>query len=385
MSGRKVLYYAVGGTAALGVGTFIIISAFFLPVFPVRFEAAMVAVETVAKEPAPPVFVATHIKTPPNVRAIYMSSFVAGDKVWRENLVRLIEETELNALVIDIKDYSGLVAFPVESSALEGLISVDARIPDIENFLADLHRRGIYAIGRISAFQDPALVGKRFDLAVKRESDKTKIWKDYKGQTWVDPGSREVWEYLSMLALAAYAKGFDEINFDYIRFPSDGNMKDIYYPESEGKNRAEVIAQFFTHLNQTLREKGVLISADLFGMTTTNKDDLNIGQVLEKALAHFDYVAPMVYPSHYPPNLIGLSNPAEKPYEVVRYSMDKAFERSSTTPWKLRPWLQDFNLGATYTATMVRRQIEAVYDSNVHSWMLWNASNKYTKEALLKE
>ena len=198
--------------------------------------------------------------------------------------------------------------------------------------------------------------------------------------------------YAVVLAREAYSIGFDEINFDYIRFPSDGDMADIYFPFSEqfihqdtGWGKAGVLRGFFSYLKRELKKDSITISADLFGMTTTNKDDLNIGQVLEDALPNFDYIAPMVYPSHYPPTFIGFANPAEKPYEVVKYSMDEAVRRASTTPLKLRPWLQDFDLGAVYTPEMVRAQIQAVYDSGLTSWMLWDAANTYTQGALLPE
>ncbi|OHA26458.1 MAG: hypothetical protein A3C06_02680 [Candidatus Taylorbacteria bacterium RIFCSPHIGHO2_02_FULL_46_13] len=166
-------------------------------------------------------------------------------------------------------------------------------------------------------------------------------------------------------------------------------MTNIYYPTSEAVVEADpvggksaVLRSFFSYLSRELKKEPIIISADLFGMTTTNNDDLNIGQVLEDALANFDYVSPMVYPSHYPANFLGFANPATKQYEVVKYSMDSAVRRASTTPFKLRPWLQDFSLGATYTPDMVRTQMQAVYDSGLNSWMLWNASNRYTAAAL---
>ncbi len=330
----------------------------------------------------------SHMETPKSVRAIYMTSWVAGTKNFRRDLIDLIDTTELNAVVIDIKDYSGAVAFKIEDdSYLKEMGTFENRIPDIKEFLEHLHKKNIYAIGRIAVFQDPKLVAKRPDLAVRRKSD-GEVWKDYKGISWLDTGSEEVWKYTAELAKKSYEIGFDEINFDYIRFPSDGNMKDIKYPFSESKIKAEVVGNFFSYLNQALSKSDVVTSADLFGMTTTNYDDLNIGQVLETALLNFDFVAPMVYPSHYPTGFIGINNPASKPYEVVKYSMDKAVARTflaSTTPKQLRPWLQDFDLGADYNAEMVRAQIRAVYDAGVESWMIWAASNIYTKEALLSE
>jgi len=331
-------------------------------------------------------FIATHIDTPKEVRAIYMSSWVAGTPSFRERLVKLIEETDINSVIIDIKDYTGKISFRIDDWSYASLNSTENRIPDLKGFIERLHSKGIYVIGRISVFQDPHLVSMWPKEAVKKSSDKEEVWKDHKGISWVDPGSEKVWQYTVELAKISYEYGFDEINFDYIRFPSDGNMKDIYYPISDGKIKKEVMKSFFEYLNVHLKGRGGLkISADLFGMTTTNTDDLGIGQVLEDALVNFDYVAPMVYPSHFPNNWAGMAKPAERPYDVIYRSMTSAVRRAEAIgedPKKLRPWLQDFDLGAKYTKEMVRAQIKATYDSGLDSWMLWDPKNIYTKDAL---
>lgn len=338
------------------------------------------------------VFVPTHIGTPGEVKAIYMTSWVAGTSDFRNSLIKLVEDTELNSIVIDIKDYSGKLAFSIDDPVIKKYQAEENRIPDIKEFIKLLHKKGIYVIGRVTVFQDPHLAHHNPELAVLKESDKT-IWKDYKGLSFTDPGNIDVWDYHVAIARGSYDLGFDEINFDYIRFPSDGNMEDIYYPKSEeivlsdpNFGKAYVIESFFEYLSANLKkDEGLIISADVFGMTTTNYDDLNIGQVLERALPYFDYIAPMVYPSHYPKTFIGLLNPAEHPYEVVKYSLDKAYNRAlaaTTTPFKIRPWLQDFDLGAEYTAELVRAQINATHDAGLTSWMLWAPSNKYTREAL---
>lgn len=340
---------------------------------------ATVGESLVLKEP--PI---VHLETPEPLKAIYMSSWVAGTPSIRDGLVKLIEETELNAVVIDIKDYTGKIAFEVLDKELQKIGSAEKRVPDMKEFIAELHKKNIYVIGRIAVFQDPYMVKHRPDLAVKRKSDGA-VWKDYKGITWLDASSREVWDYAILIGRESYSLGFDELNFDYIRFPSDGNMKDISYPLSGTKSKPEVIRNFFEYLSVNLRPSGVKISADLFGMTATNKDDLNIGQVLENALPYFDYIAPMVYPSHYPPGFNGYSDPNKYPYEVVHFSMSEAAKRAvaaSTTPLKLRPWLQDFDYGGDYDIPEVKAQIKATYDSGLTSWMLWSPSNKYTKGAL---
>jgi hypothetical protein len=324
------------------------------------------------------------MKTPEVVKAIYMSSWVAGNVKFRNSLLNLIDASELNAVVIDVKDYTGKISFKVSDAELVKFNSSESRIPDVKEFIGKLHDRGVYVIGRISTFQDSYLVKTHPEYAVKTKEGT--LWKDYKGVSWLDASAKPVWEYIALIGDEAYSVGFDEINFDYIRFPSDGNMLDIQYPFSQGKIKSQAMDEFFTFVDTYFHEKNIPISADLFGMTTSNTDDLGIGQVLENALAHFDFVSPMVYPSHYPPNFNGWANPAAKSYDVIVYSMSKAVDRAriaSTTPSKLRPWLQDFSInGTAYTPDMVRAQIKGVYDVGLKSWMLWSAANTYSASAL---
>ena len=353
-------------------------------------DATVAAKEDILEQQKEPSFVATHISTPEPMRAIYMTSWVAGTRDWRADLINFVESTELNAVVIDIKDYSGKISFNTDNELLNTLGASENRIPDIKEFIADLHKRGIYVIGRITVFQDPHLVSMRPDLALLKESDKS-IWVDYKGLSYVDPGAQEVWDYIVTIARESWEVGFDELNFDYVRFPSDGNTQDIYFPFSEERvladpdyGKAKVIRDFFMYLDHALSDIDATLSVDLFGMVTTNRDDLNIGQVLEYAEPYFDYIAPMVYPSHYPKWFIGYEYPATMPYEIVKYSMDRGVERllaAGVSPLKLRPWLQDFDYGAVYDADMVRAQMQAVYDAGLTSWMIWDPKNIYTREA----
>lgn len=355
-------------------------------------ETTPVTATTTTKdsEILPPAFVVTHLPTPEPLKGIYMTSWVAGTKSLRTKLVQLIDETEINSVVIDIKDYTGRISFEVDDPELQKIGSVENRISDIKEFIDELHKKNIYVIGRLSVFQDAYMVKHRPEWAVRRSSDGG-VWQDHKGISWIDAGATPYWDYILKIADASYAVGFDEINYDYIRFPSDGNMKDIAYPFSKTRPKPDVLKDFFEYVHAHAQEKKIPISADLFGMTTTNRDDLNIGQVLENALPNFDYIAPMVYPSHYPPHFNGYDNPAAKPYEVIVYSMGHAQERarafaaSSSVPVaKMRPWLQDFSIGGTtYTPGMVRDQITATYDVGISSWLLWNASNRYMRDALM--
>ena len=300
-----------------------------------------------------------HIKTPEEVKGIYMTSWVASTNSIREGLVKIIEDTEINSVVIDIKDYTGKIAFLMKNPKVLEIGSSENRVKDMKEFIEELHVKNVYIIGRIAVFQDPYLAKVRPDLAVKR-SDGITNWKDYKGMAWLDPCSKEVWEYTIAIAREAESVGFDELNFDYIRFPSDGNMKDIKYPHCDATlTKPDLLENFFYNLKKGLSDLKVPISADLFGMVATNLDDLNIGQVLERAEPYFDYLSPMVYPSHYPDGYNNFANPATKPYEVIKISMDSAVKRllaASSSPFKLRPWLQDFDLGANYDAVMIRKE-----------------------------
>ncbi len=346
----------------------------------------------------------THLATPEPLKGIYITSWVAGVRTLRNKVLDLIDATGVNAVVIDIKDATGHITFPVNDPELKKIGSDSARITDINEFIRELHERNVYVIGRVAVFQDPLFAAKYPTLAVKRV-DKLEPWKDHKGIGWIDAGSKKAWDYTIAIAKESYSRGFDELNFDYVRFPSDGNMNDIYFPYSEGKVKADVIEAFFSYVHQRLSGTGIVTSADLFGMVTTNKGDLNIGQVLSRALPYFDYVMPMVYPSHYPAGFLELPNPAAEPYKVVKYSLDSAVQKrdllesaiaSSTNATtsaampkgplaQLRPWLQDFDLGATYTAEMVQAQMKATYDAGLTSWIVWDPKVQYTKGALLTD
>ncbi len=346
------------------------------------------------------------VPTPDAVRAIYMTACVAATPSLRDGLVKLIDETEINSIIIDIKDFSGTISF---DSGLAGDAGTGCRTTDLPEFVRVLHDKNIYVIGRISVFQDSFYAKLHPELAVKKKSGPNTVWSDRKGINFIEVGARPYWDYIVAIAQASYDIGFDELNFDYIRFPSDGDMDDIYFPFSNElivsnpvHGRAIALEKFFEFLSEKMNEIGVVTSADLFGMTTTAWEgfDLNIGQVLERALPHFDYIAPMVYPSHYPPNFNGWKDPNVVPGELIKYVMRggvnkvEAFKTASTTPAEiaervsvdqLRPWLQDFDYGGNYDISEVRAQIDATYASGLDSWMLWAPSNRYTRGALKSE
>lgn len=337
---------------------------------------------------APVLAPVVHIETPHVVKAVYSSSWVAGNAKYRDPLIKLIDDTELNSIVVDVKDSTGRIGFQTSDSDLNRMGSVEGRIPDIRALTNMLHQKNIYIIGRVAVFQDPYMAKARPAWAITRKSDGT-VWKDNKGLSFLDPANKEVWKYVVSIARAAYADGFDEINFDYIRYPSDGNIKDINYHIAQGHTRSDNLKEFFQYVSDELhnpRDVYITTSADLFGLTTVATDDMGIGQVWEKALPYFDYLSPMVYPSHYPVGQDGFKNPADHPYEIISKALAGAIKKTNGVEGqnisKIRPWLQDFNLGAVYTSDLIKSEIKAVYDNGLTSWMLWDPRNKYTPQAL---
>ncbi|MCI0565619.1 putative glycoside hydrolase, partial [bacterium] len=274
-------------------GAFLATDSYISPSF---MEALSSATSTageerpVRKESKPPPFAVTHIPTPEPVKALYMSQCAAGTPSFRAHFLDLIKKTEINAVVIDIKDYTGKIAFKPKNPELLGAYeTAECAARDMKEYIGSLHNEGVYVIGRITVFQDPHYTKLHPELSVQKASDRS-TWKDYKGLSFVDVGAEEFWHYIAALAHEAHEIGFDELNFDYIRYPSDGNMKDIYYPVSQERlignpntGKADVLRDFFSYLHGEFAPAGVPISADLFGMTMTNSDDLNIGQILEYA------------------------------------------------------------------------------------------------------
>lgn len=328
----------------------------------------------------------SHIETPEKLKAIYISSWVAGTTSFRDSLIKIIDETELNAVVIDIKDSTGKISFQIENDDIKNIGSAENRIRNIENLIDLLHSKNIYIIGRISVFQDLYLAKLKPEWAIKKISD-GKVWQDRKGLSFLDPTNTNVHKYILAIAQESYNLGFDEINLDYIRYPSDGNMKDINYNLKQGQNRSDNIESFFKYISGELKkDQNIPLSGDLFGLTTEVTDDMGIGQLWQKALPYFDYLCPMIYPSHYPSGHAGYSNPASYPYQVIDRALKGAIAKTEQAGYKIskiRPWLQDFDMGAKYTKELVRAQIKATNDNKIESWMLWDPSNKYTKEALI--
>lgn len=357
-------------------------------------EATSTPTSTVAQgryggdiDPAP------RLTDPPQVvKGIYVTGWIAGYASRMDKMIELVDRTELNAMVIDVKDFSGYVSYPTDVPAVkEAGADKEPRFVRPNALLKKLHDHGIYVIARVSVFEDSIFAKAHPEWALKTADGK--LWGDQKGLFWMDPANKNVWDYEVAIAKDAFARGFDEVNFDYVRFPTDGATKSIVFPTWDGVTAKEtVIRDFWSYLREAL--PGEKISADVFGLTTVAEDDLGIGQTLGSAYGNFDAVAPMVYPSHYGTGFQGFKNPAQHPYEVIKYSMDGAVRKfrdaaavtstAHAVKTQLRPWLQAFDLGAVYSPEMIRQEIKAVDDGVKAAapdlyggWLLWDPNVRY--------
>lgn len=355
------------------------------------------------------------LKNPPEVvKAVYLTGWSAGsyDKV--SSIINMVESRGLNAAVIDIKDYSGYVSYAMDIPEVKATgAENEIRIAKPNELIKRLHDKNIYVIGRVTVFQDPILAKAHPEWALQNKTTGN-LWLDNHKLAWMDAAGKPTWDYVVSIAKDALGRGFDEINFDYVRFASDGKLGEISFPfwqktqtnadltHTGAETKHEVIKNFFAYLREQMPD--ARLSADLFGLATYDSwDDLGIGQVIEDAYQYMDYVCPMVYPSHYAVGTLDYKNPADHPYEIIKYSMDKALERLMTynkklitttstvessvishqSSVKLRPWIQVFDLGAVYTPAMIQKEIQATEDALAGSpdkyggWLLWDPANNY--------
>jgi len=320
---------------------------------------------------------------PRHVRALYATGWTAGHSPRMKEFIDLVRETELNSMVIEIKDDLGEISY-VSGVPLAVSIGASVRkIGDLKRVLEELHDSGVYPIARLVVFKDPHLAAACPDLAICDSSGKP--WRDERGIMWTDPRKREVWQYNLAIAREAARAGFREIQFDYVRFPDNAALaRTNNDPDVEGGSRVDAIVDFLAYARRELEPYKVVVTADVFGIVCSSRSDMGIGQTLEEMAVHVDYLAPMVYPSHYRKGEYGIENPNVAPRETVRRSLSDAQARlaQSQAGARIIPWLQDFSLGHTYTASEVRAQIGAARECGVYEFMLWNPRNVYTAGAL---
>jgi hypothetical protein len=316
-------------------------------------------------------------------KALYLSFHGIGDHTLRESALHLIDATELNALVIDVKGDRGRIPYrsAISLSAQIGAQDI-ITIKDIQSLLKSLREKGVYTIARLVVFKDEPLASAKPDLAVKLPNGA--LWRDREGLAWTDPFKREAWDYNLAIAEEVARYGFDEIQFDYTRFPDARGL--VFSEPNTEENRVKTIAEFLQAARKRLTPYNVFISADLFGYVCWNLDDTGIGQMLDSVAPHLDYLSPMLYPSGFHVGIPGCSDPVAHPYEIVYRSLARAKERSGLAPVRFRPWLQAFRDYAfdrrDYGAKEIMQQIRAAEDFGSNGWMMWNPRNEYSADGL---
>ena len=323
---------------------------------------------------------------PEHVRGLYVNAWAAGSRSRMNQVLDLVRRTEVNSLVIDIKDATGYISHRTDVDLAHRIgATEEVRIRDLPGLLDRLEAEGVYPIARIVVVKDPLLIAARPDLGV--QDVEGGVWIDSKDIVWLNLYAEEVWRYNVEIAREVAAMGFPEIQWDYIRFPDapDSDMARAVFTGNDGRPRFEAVRGFLSYAQDELDDLTVRSTADVFGVTTSFRMEFGIGQLWETFIDVVDVALPMVYPSHYRPGFFGFDQPNAYPYEVVKAALQDALQRSSTIDGagQTRPWLQDFTLGApTYGSAEVRAQIQAVYDVGLQEWILWNPSTRYTEGAL---
>lgn len=331
-----------------------------------------------------------------DIKAIYLTGWSAGTKSKLESTITNIKANGFNAVVIDIKDEAGRLSYKSNVQTAVDIGASQNMISDIANVINLLKENDIYVIGRIVTFKDPLYAKKVQDIAYKKADNS--IWIDYSGNNWPNPYNTSSWDYPIALAKEAAELGFDEIQFDYVRFPSsEGKTKQIAFGfDSDTKTKSQVINSFLEKVMSELEEYKIVVSADVFGIITKRQGDFeNIGQDFAAIAQIVDVICPMVYPSHYAPGEYKLANPDKSPYNTIYYSVQdglKRYEEIENPDAKkaiIRPYLQDFTaswLGKgkylNYSTNQVKEQIQACFDLRIQTFTLWDPSNKYCYEAL---
>lgn len=351
------------------------------------FFGASVCAASPALDPEAPLFppttaaVAVPAAAGPSLRGIHLTGWVAGSAKDRQEIISHMKAAGLNAIVIALKEYDGRV-FVRGVPQAEKIGSYVNAIPDLPQCVRDFKRAGIYTVGRICLFKDDALARRRPDLAVHRPDGS--LWTNDKGTAWADPYRKEVWEYNLAIASRAAQAGFDEVQFDYVRFPSDGPTQLCRYSVADHTTAtaAQNLSEFLATARARLKPLGVNLSICLFGLTTSFDNGMGIGQHMKELVGYVEYVSPMMYPSHYGRGVYGINIPNKDPYRTIHFGLQDARARLGDLAFRLRPYLQDFSLGVHYGPNEVRAQILAAARMGVTSWILWNPQNRYTWSAV---
>lgn len=339
--------------------------------------------------PKPPL-----VATPEPLRGLYVNRWKALGRTSMGRLLDVARSTEINALVIDVKDDRGYMLYDSRVPLAGEIGADDASIglmshARLRALLDTMRVHGIYPIARIVVVKDPLLADRKREWAIRRKDDPALPWLDKNGLPWLDPNHPGVWKYAADIAAEAVDLGFSEIQLDYVRFPDEDRIvREAVFPLQGDRLRAEVIRDQLTAMRRGLAHLDVPFTIDVFGLTTSDTTDMGIGQKWELFVDRADVVLPMTYPSHYAPGSYRIGDPNARPYAVIDHALRDAKRRSSGIEGAARivPWYQDFTLGPPrYGVEQVRAQIRAGYDNGIESWILWNPGSSYTVGALRPE
>ncbi|MDQ6694591.1 MAG: hypothetical protein M3014_09260 [Chloroflexota bacterium] len=317
-------------------------------------------------------------------KAVYLSADTIATPAKFQSILDMLDKTELNALVIDVKaDSSGQVLYDSRLQVVQDLHTANKIIPDLDALIAQLKAKKIYLIARLPLYSDQALTNARPEWALKSKKTPGQVWLDAFGKRWANPYNPQVWDYNLAIAKEVAQRGFNEVQFDGAEFPSQGDLEDIDYgPTAVGKHRIDGVAGFLDHAYTELSPLGVYIADDVFALTPYVQDDMGVGQHFEDIAARVDYICPAIYPSSFADGFMGFPKPAERPSEIVGQTARSAAQRVQGGIAKVRPWLQDFSGKVAYDPAKVRAEIDAAEQNGAVGWMLWNFGNVYSAPAL---
>lgn len=333
-------------------------------------------------------------RIPTKVRGIYISGRMAGSTGAFMDILDSAEGSEINTVVIDLKDDEGRITCALDTPTVTEIDACRPYIEDIGGLITSLKERGLYVIARVVAFRDPWLAEQKPEWSLHKADGSQ--YRDRSGLAWINPYREEVWDYLVEVGTAAKDLGFDEVQFDYVRFCTESSVQDVVFDDAEtkGRSRTDVITEFVTYAYEKLASQGLYVSADVFGTIIGSEIDAKaVGQDYTELAKHLDYICPMIYPSHYGAGNFGIEKPDTDPYGTVlgalmqsREELEAAAEADGHVSSQaiVRPWLQDFTasyLGEgnyiPYGADEVAAQIRAVKEAGYDEWLLWSAANRY--------
>ncbi|SEC31380.1 putative glycoside hydrolase [Paenibacillus sp. GP183] len=322
------------------------------------------------------------------VKGIYVSAHSLHSEKFNQ-LLHLVDTTDLNAMVIDLKTDSGQVTYPSIVPLVKEIgANSNLLIPDLKEKLKLLKSKQIYTIARVVVFKDPYLSNRKNNFAIRSKSGA--VWRDNKGVSWVDPYKEKVWDYNIDIAQEAAEMGFDEIQFDYVRFPENGRKMDeeVHFEQTHGWSKAQVIEAFLKRAKSQIGTKAI-VSVDVFGLTTSSQQDMGIGQEWSLISKEVDVISPMLYPSHYSKGIYGIANPDLQPYLVINRAVADARKKneqllqSKQSAARIRPWFQDFTATwvyphKNYGLLDVKEQIKAAHEQGIDEFLLWNSHCTYS-------